>query len=135
MLEKPSGGWTRVSIGGFSSRASYLTDVPYDMLNAFTRFFSENRPQTVYFDGEGLDFYITFSWDIIFMLDGRGDTNYLCHQDEVKIDDVVREVISDLEEHLDDWKAWSEFYDTADKLEPMLLELKELVSIRRKGFC
>ena len=34
MLENPSCGWVKIHLGDFCDRASYLTDVIYDILEA-----------------------------------------------------------------------------------------------------
>ena len=137
MLNKPHLGSVDITIDNFSDRASYLTDVPFDLLNAFIRFYRDGNPQTVYFDAEGWDYYIIIAWDMVFIITSKGNGGYMLHEIVVKTDDMVRELIKDLEDNLDDWKNWdgsgkdgdSQHYDTADKRESLLAELKSLIRI------
>ena len=44
MLSRPKNGWSTLKIGNFSSRVSYLTDVPYECLNACLAALKYNIP-------------------------------------------------------------------------------------------
>ena len=48
-------------VENFSERASYLTDVPNDCLDAFIHALQTNNPAIVYFDAEGFDYHLISS--------------------------------------------------------------------------
>lgn len=52
MLTIPKAGWTNVEIGKFKGRASYLTDIPFECLDAFTFALTYNMPMSIWFDAE-----------------------------------------------------------------------------------
>jgi len=53
MLAKPEHGWVNVQLEGFSERASYMTDIPNDCLDAFIYALQNNSPTVIFFDAEG----------------------------------------------------------------------------------
>lgn len=53
MLAKPSYGWSDLKIGNFTSRVSYLTDVPVDLLKASLASLKYDVPLAASFDAEG----------------------------------------------------------------------------------
>ena len=55
-LMNAGSGWCTVRLGDFSSRASYLTDVPLDCLEAAEHYLVSGEPIRLHFDAEGWDF-------------------------------------------------------------------------------
>lgn len=60
MLDTPKHGWSKIHIGAWSDRCSYLDDVPMKLLEAFFRCFRCHEPQSVRFDAEGYEYIIVF---------------------------------------------------------------------------
>ena len=63
-------GWCNIQIGRIKSRASYLTNVPIDCLEAAVDYLKNGNPIILHFDAEGWDFTIksfaqgtTFNWN------------------------------------------------------------------------
>ena len=69
MLENPSCGWVKIHLGDFCDRASYLTDVIYDILEALIHVLNRKGSASVYFDAEGWEWYIVFTWYETFIID------------------------------------------------------------------
>lgn len=55
-LMNAGSGWCTVRLGVFSSRASYLTDVPLDCLEAAELYLVSGKPIRLHFDAEGYSF-------------------------------------------------------------------------------
>lgn len=113
MLSTPRAGWTTITIGEWSDRASYLTDVPMDLLNGFIEY--PDVPFVVEFDAEGWEFEVVINQDF---------TNMIKYND---IDDIevyksvyiskqalALEVANDIELDLDGWSGWFGLYDESD---------------------
>lgn len=126
MLSKPVHGWSTVKIGVFKKTASYLTDVPMDLLDAFIQYFNEKNhlPFGVNFEGEsegmfgiieiGDELYLhteLFSEETDVMRElklikpedyGFG---YFARPKEL-LRKMAEEVIADIKENLEAWVNW-----------------------------
>lgn len=108
MLSTPRHGWTNVTIGDWSDRASYLTDVPIDLLEAMILAYRNSSLIVgVRIDSEGWESKIIFN---------RHDVDILTDKTEpdewqilnVNLDALASELIADLECEYDAWCAWNE---------------------------
>jgi hypothetical protein len=124
MLTKPSCGWTSLEIEGKKFRASYLTDIPNDCIDAFVYGLKNHRPVTIYFDGEGIESYLVcdnyFSY-IIFIADKEMVFSF-----NKGIKELSQEFVKDIEENYEEWIYWNGYDDIL--LEIDLTELKELLN-------
>ena len=133
MLTKPKHGWVDVELGDFSDRASYLTDIPHDCLDAFTQALKNNEPVVIYFDAEGWDYHLVSSYyDSYIILD---KDSLQVFRIEKNYKDLAKELIEDIEKYIDDWADWmcyrdfndSEFEQNKRSLESKLVDLKMLI--------
>ena len=142
MLERPSCGWVDVHLGDFCDRASYLTDVIYDVLEALIQILECNgsASASVYFDAEGWEWYMVFTWYETFIIDYpyRTDEEYMNSVDDkpeltvidMRIEDIAKEVIKDFEKDYDEWISWNpegESEERTKELEGMIEKLKKIV--------
>lgn len=107
VLSIPSYGWTNIDLDGFILRASYLTNVPYDILSAARQYY-ETGNATIKFNAEGFEytFYFgRFGFSIHFP--------DLCEEgmQSLYLDDITPEeffdcALHDLETDLDAWSEW-----------------------------
>ena len=68
VLSIPSYGWTNIDLDGFILRASYITNVPYDMLRAAPQSY-ETGNATITFNAEGCEYtfcFVRFGFSIRF---------------------------------------------------------------------
>lgn len=125
MLSKPENGWTQFSLGNFTSRASYLTDIPQKCIKAFTEALRDVTVAIVNFDAEGWEFslYCFNNISIIYMNDENGEPQefYI----DMGIKEVAREFIEDLERDYLAWQLWN--FPRYIKKDYDLSELKELL--------
>ena len=140
MLENPSCGWVKIHLGDFCDRASYLTDVIYDILEALIHVLNRKGSASVYFDAEGWEWYIVFTWYETFIIDYPYRTNeeYINSVDDnpeltvidMHIEDIAKEVIKDFEKDYDEWIHWlpeDESEERTKELNKMIDKLKKLI--------
>ena len=117
MLSKPKHGWTEVTIFNRQlGNASYITDVPVDMLEEFIEWFigEEDHRSRIHisFDAEGYEFGL-FIWNgdlySIVQTDQAICTN-LCQSKGQTTMEIMcalgRELIADIRNNMDDWVDW-----------------------------
>lgn len=112
MLDKPYYGWTEISISTWKERASYLTDVPHDFLDAFNRLFKTRKPQCIYCDAEGWDYIIVFSFNEVYIIESK--EKEILYSFEVNICSLSEELIKDMQDYIDLWVRWNDLYDIED---------------------
>ena len=140
MLENPKHGWVKVHLGDFCDRASYLTDVIYDILEALIHVLNRKGSASVYLDAEGWEWYIVFTWYETFIIDYpyRTDEEYINSVDDkpeltvidMRIEDIAKEVIKDFEKDYIEWISWNpegESEERTEKLNQMINKIKEMV--------
>lgn len=107
MLSKPKYGWTDVTIADFKGVGSYLTDVPLDVLNAFISALEYSIPASIYFNEEGSEFILVSYYDDTYIIIERDDRKLMYL--DVDFLDLAKEIVRDIEEHIDDWVNWKCF--------------------------
>lgn len=112
MISNPKHGWCTFSIGKdndhrFTDRASYLTNVPVDLLDAFVSY-TLNGSGCVVFDAEGYYYTLVLTKynQSIYIIDGD---NHLIDFSDLNVDDLIKELIEDIESDLDNWISFSAF--------------------------
>lgn len=130
MLSKPYTGWTKVTIGDFKGRASYLTDIPMDCLIAFINALEYNIPASVLFDEEGSEFTLVTSVDGTYIISEREEPKlFVINKGFLKL---VRELINDIEDNLEDWVLWDYDYEFHNDSEGILNERRNIIKKRIK---
>lgn len=125
MLTKPDHGWTNLQIGQFSERASYLTDVPNDCLDAFIYALQNKVPITVFFDAEGWDFHLVASYYQSYVIVDKDDAKMFAFDKTVL--ELAKELYEDINNNFDSWVNW-ESYDDDDTDEEKEIKTETLVA-------
>lgn len=138
VLEKPFGGWVNIHVYNFVDRASYLTDVPMDILQSLIAAYRHHTPAAVKFDAEGWEWILVMDdFDIHIISDDCVEGFTYCNY-EVDRDDFVQKVISDILRDIDDWAAWSTDIDdwiaVAFRKGEILRLIKELKGAMKNKF-
>jgi len=110
MLTKPLHGWTNISVDNFSERASYLTDIPNDCLDAFIYALKTNNPAVVFFDAEGYEFHLVSSYYRSYVIIDKEDNTVETYTIDKNIIKLAKELIDDIENYFEEWLNW-EYYD------------------------
>jgi len=105
MFTKPKHGWVNIKLGDFTERASYLTDILNDCLDAFIYGHEKCMPISIYFDAEGYDFHLISSYYKSYIILTKEETPKL-FVIEKDYTDLAWEIINDLEENICEWANW-----------------------------
>lgn len=109
MIKNPKHGWCELELRTFHGVPSYLTDVPVDLLNAFIDYHTKGMGMA-WFDEEGTEFTIVITPYSLFIIEER-DKIILHDFSEMKIENLEKELIADIEKDL---IGWSEFITDDD---------------------
>jgi len=115
MFTKPEHGWTNLQLGNFSDRASYLTDIPIDCLDAFIYSLENNSPIAIYFDAEGWDYHLVSSYYESYIVVSKDKTDLFLIDGNIR--DLAKELINDIEMYFDDWVNWEHPFDKNEFIE------------------
>ena len=107
MLSRPRYGWTEITIGDFKSSASYLTDVPNDLLDELIRSIENRCPACITFDAEGYDFTIVSDIFYTHVIKEKEDTEgFEYYTSPISKREFAKTVIEDIKSNLDAWADW-----------------------------
>lgn len=120
-------GWCTVTLGDFSSRASDLTDVPFDCINAAIHAIKSNMPFCVRFDAEGWDFYVMSDVCNAYVVVEKDDTIFYKCGSVVGKDDIALQIYKDVSSDFDNWVKFliEDGTDLKNKLQYSLNALKK----------
>lgn len=101
MISSPKHGWCNFKLRTFEGTPSYLTDVPIDLLNAFIDYHVKGFG-IAWFDEEGTEFSLVITPYSLFIIEEK-DKPILHDFSEMKIDNMEKELIKDIETDLESW--------------------------------
>jgi len=110
MLTKPEHGWINLQINDFSERASYMTDIPNECLDAFINALQNSTPAVIFFDAEGWDFHLVASYYCSYIIVDKDDAKLFTVSKNIH--SLAKELYDDIKNNLDDWTNW--YLDEAD---------------------
>ena len=128
MLSKPKHGWSKITIGNWSDRCSYLDDVPFMLLNSLEQSCRMHKPVSVKFDAEGYEYIIIFDWFETHIISDKED-DYTHTVVSIDRDELAKELISDILNNLPDWASWYYCRMTEDQIEERKKDLTVLCEI------
>lgn len=122
MLTKPHAGWCKIKVGEMElGTASYMTDVPMNLLNTFIQYLSEDNCLNfgVQFDAEGYSFgLIEFNDTLYFIHNNTSEAVSVLQEitpslsawcpdsSRNMIKRLARELYYDIEDYFEDWIYW-----------------------------
>ena len=115
MISNPKHGWSNFDLRVFHGTPSYLTDVPVDLLNAFIQYHTTGTG-VAWFDEEGTEFTLVITPYSLFVIEEK-DKPVLHNFSEMKINNLEKELIEDIEKDL---IGWSEFITSEDREEVIM---------------
>lgn len=101
MISNPKHGWCDFKLRTFEGTPSYLTDVPIDLLTAFIDYHT-NGCGVAWFDEEGTEFSLVITPYSLFIIEEK-DKPILHDFSEMKIENIEKEIIEDIESDLYGW--------------------------------
>lgn len=120
MISSPKYGWCDFDLRSFHGTPSYLTDVPVDLLNVFIQYHTTGTG-IAWFDEERTEFTLVITPYSLFIIEEKGKS--ILHDfSEIKINNLEKELIEDIEKDL---IGWSEFI-TSDDREEVIMHRDEI---------
>lgn len=128
MLCKPQYGWTAVELRdkehNWQGAASYLTEVHYDTIDCFTRFFKTASVQSTSYDAEGWEFIFVVDMFESYIIEKKDCVSLYTF--EVNAIDLANELITDIESNLRDWALF--MFDSPETEDGIQKEMKNIQS-------
>lgn len=130
MLSAPKCGWTKITLDNWCSDASYLTDVPNDILDSFINLLKNHKVSSVFCDAEGWEYIIVLDFNMVYIIEEKDETKL--YSFNKRITDLAEEVYNDISEHLNAWSEWNyNIEDEDSKIEEKLSMSKKLKELRK----
>lgn len=107
MLSKPQFGWTDITIGDWTGKLSYIDDVPIVLLNAFYNVFSNQKPEVVCFDAEGINYWIVFDLSDTIIITEDENCQYSVSRQNVGVRKLGMQMWNDIYWELKCWAYWA----------------------------
>lgn len=126
MISNPYAGWCNFKLRSFKGTPSYLTDVPVDLLEAFIDLHTKGTG-VVWFDEEGTEFTLVLTPYSLFIIEEK-DEPILHDFSEMKIENLEKELIEDIESNLDGWAIFT-INDTDDEISEHKFEISRKLEI------
>ena len=129
MISNPKDGWCNFKLRSFEGTPSYLTDVPVDLLSAFINYHIEGCG-VAWFDEEGTEFTLVITPYSLFIIEEKEKT-VLHDFSEIKIENLEKELIDDIE---CDMNGWTNFTEDDDLNEIIIHrdEIRQKIAILKK---
>ena len=115
MISNPKYGWCNFDLKVFHGTPSYSTDVPVDLVNAFIQYHTTGTG-IAWFDEEGTEFTLVITPYSLFIIEEKNEP-VLHDFSEIKINNLEKELIEDIEKDL---IGWSEFVTNDDREEVII---------------
>ena len=112
MLDKPEFGWVGIDIGDCHIGASYLTDVPFDLLDGFIDCMVNHKTVAIDFDEEGSSGYLVLSGNVAYVFTVREDIK--AENEQFYVGDLARELVKDIQDNIYGWASWQTFNEPND---------------------
>ncbi len=133
MITNPDCGWCKFKIGSFEGSPSYVTNVPLDLLKAFSDYYRTGCGQA-YFDEEGSEFYLVLQAESVYVVAFRDEPLIsLFDFYDINKEELAYELIGDIEKNIDKWADFlmpmslKEHKACKNKMKQVVSELKQLL--------
>jgi hypothetical protein len=129
MISNPKHGWCNFKLGTFEGAPSYLTDVPIDILTAFIDYHNKGCG-VIWFDEEGTEFTLVITPYSLFIIEEK-EKPILHDFSEMKIVDLEKELIKDIESDLCGWANFTTDNDV-EEIKQHETEIRQKIVILKK---
>lgn len=122
VLGVPDSGWTNISIGNFNCTASYITNVPFDILNHSIISLKEEMPFCLYLHLETYGEVNIYSDEKTYIIHENNETDFYCFDiDKITI---ISSLLKQIKDNIIVWAKWENFEDEdSDEIENNKKEL------------
>lgn len=129
MFARPEYGWVSFKIGSFADRASYLTDIHFDILDAILCAKKTHSPIVFKMDAEGWENIVVIDTCEVYIINNEKETSRLFSFD-IGEKDIIKEIISDISKNIDSWAEWDcqpvTVFRTNERKDALLRKIEEV---------
>lgn len=100
-------GWTDITIGDWTGKLSYIDDVPVILLDAFINVLSNQKPEVVYFDGEGVNYWIVFDLSDTIIITEDENCQYSVNRQDVGVRKLGIQMMANITDNIKAWTDWA----------------------------
>ena len=128
VLGVPDSGWTNILIGNFNCTASYITNVPFDILNHSIISLKEEMPFCLYLHLETYGEVNIYSDEKTYIIHENNETDFYCFDiDKITI---ISSLVKQIKDNITVWARWENFEDEdSDETENNKKELLNKITI------
>jgi len=130
MFTKPESGWADFTIGDFTDRASYLHDIPFDVLNAIIDSVMTWQPIIFKLDAEGWENIIVIDNYDTHIINDKNESGFQLISIVIKKNDLISEIINSINSNIDEWASWGykdrNSKNIVDRKEMLLMKISEI---------
>ena len=130
MIKNIGAGWAEINFTSENNAdpivetASYLTDIPIDVLETIKWALENGAPATLFFDCEGYEIHILLSHYESFLISNKEEDCSL-YRSNKNIEYYAIEICNDIKQDLDNWANWG-----YEDYEPEILEKRKEIIIQ-----
>ena len=106
-LDVPHDGWVNISIGDFNCTASYITNVPFDILNNSIISLKEEIPFCLYLHLETYGEVNIYSDVKTYIIHENSKTDF--YSFDIDKYELIKSFIKQLKDNIEDWSMWEDF--------------------------
>ena len=116
ILGVPDSGWTNISIGNFNCTASYITNVPFDILNHSILSLKEEMPFCLYLHLEAFGEVNIYSDERTYIIHENNETDF--YYFDIDKETLIASLVKQIKENITAWAMWENFEDgDSDEIE------------------
>ena len=130
MISNPKHGWCNFKLRTFEGTPSYLTDVPIDILTALIDYHYKGCG-VIWFDEEGTEFTLVITPYSLFIIEEK-EKPILHDFSEIKIENLEKELIKDIESDLYGWVNFTTDNDV-EEIKQHETEIRQKLAILNKN--
>lgn len=130
MISNPKHGWCDFKMEDdfnnvFFGTPSYITNVPADLLQAFLDYKTKYQGMAWFYE-EGSEFTLVLNPYSMFII-AENEHTELIDFSKLKIDNLIKELIQDIESDLDEWSMFDCECDDAEEMKVNREHIRNLI--------
>ena len=131
-LGVPDSGWVNITIGNFDCMASYITNVPFDILKYSIISIKEEMPFCLYLHLETFGEVNIYSDEKTYIIHENNETDF--YSFNIDKTTLISNFIKQIKENITEWAMWESFEEDEDsgEIENNKKELLEKINTIEK---
>ena len=109
VLGIPDSGWVNITIGDFNCTASYITNVPFDIVNNSILSLKEEMPLCLYLHLEAYGEVNIYSEVKTYIIHENNKTDF--YSFDISKEQIISSFIEQIKDNITEWAMWEDFED------------------------